>query len=74
MLFRSALALAAALQKRATRAGQPVPSAAVLGETGLAGELWDLVRRCREAGVDPEEELRRVSRAFRDSLQGDSTS
>lgn len=59
-----ALALAAALQKRAARAGQAVPAVG----SGLGGELWELVRRCREAGVDPEEELRGVARAFRDSL------
>ncbi len=73
-LGQPSLALAAALQKRAARAGTEVPDAAALGEAGPGGELWDLVRRCREAGVDPEEELRRVSRAFRDRVQGDSTS
>ncbi|MCW2776899.1 MAG: MazG family protein [Frankiales bacterium] len=58
-----ALALAAALQKRAARAGHEVPA-----YDGLGGALWELVRRCREAGVDPEEELRAVARAFRDAL------
>jgi hypothetical protein len=27
-----------------------------------------LVARCREAGIDPEAELRRVARAYRDRL------
>ncbi|MCW2605882.1 MAG: MazG family protein [Frankiales bacterium] len=63
-----ALALAAALQKRAARSGASVPTADELGEGGLGGQLWELVRRCREAGIDPEEELRRVSRTCRDLL------
>ena len=63
-----ALALASALQKRATRAGAVVPDAQAFGEGGLGGELWELVRRCRAAGVDPEEELRRVARGFREHL------
>lgn len=36
--------------------------------TGLGGELWELVRRCREQGVDPEVALRATARAFRDRL------
>ncbi len=70
-LGQPALALAAALQKRAARSGAAVPTAPDLGEDGLGGKLWELVRRCREAGVDPEEELRRVSRLARDRLQAD---
>jgi XTP/dITP diphosphohydrolase len=62
-LSQPALALAAKLQKRAGRLGAPVPA-----YDGLGGELWDLVRRCRAAGVDPEVELRGVARAFRDRL------
>ena len=62
-LGQPALALAAALQKRAARAGADVPA-----YEGLGGELWELVRRCREAGVDPEEALRGVGRTFRDAL------
>ena len=54
---------AAKLQKRAGRLGAPVPA-----YDGLGGELWDLVRRCRAAGRDPEVELRSVARAFRDRL------
>ncbi len=55
-----ALSLAASLQKRS---GGEVPAF-----EGLGGELWELVRRCREAGVDPEAELRAVARQFRDAL------
>ena len=35
------------------RLGAPVPA-----YDGPGGELWELVRRCREQGVDPEAELR----------------
>jgi hypothetical protein len=35
---------------------------------GLGGELWALVVRCREQGLDPEVELRSVARAYRDQL------
>jgi XTP/dITP diphosphohydrolase len=67
-LGQPALALAAALQRRAGRAGHElaVPS------DGLGVELWDLVRRCVEAGVDPEEQLRRVARTFRDAVAAES--
>ena len=62
-LSQPALSLAAKLQKRAGRLGAPVPSA-----EGLGGELWALVARCREVGLDPEVELRRVARDYRDRL------
>ena len=62
-LSQPALALAAKLQKRAGRLGAPVPSF-----DGLGGELWELVRRCREAGADPEVALRTTARAYRDRL------
>ena len=62
-LGQPALSLAAKLQKRAGRLGAPIPS-----YDGLGGELWQLVARCREAGLDPEVELRAVARAFRDRL------
>lgn len=61
-LGQPALALAAALQRRAERAGHDLAVPA----GGLGAELWDLVRRCQEAGADPEEELRAVARRFRD--------
>lgn len=62
-LSQPALALAAKLQRRAARLGAPVPS-----YDGLGGQLWDLVARCREAGIDPEAALRKTARAFRDRL------
>jgi XTP/dITP diphosphohydrolase len=62
-LGQPALSLAAKLQKRAERLGAPVPS-----YPGLGGELWALVVRCREQGLDPEVELRSVARAYRNQL------
>jgi XTP/dITP diphosphohydrolase len=73
-LGQPALALAAKLQRRAARLGAPVlPGTAVSSpadglEAELGAELWDVVSRCREAGVDPEVALRGVARAFRDRL------
>jgi len=58
-----ALSLAAKLQKRGSRRGAPVPA-----YDGLAGELWALVARCRDAGLDPEAELRHLARDYRDRL------
>ena len=34
----------------------------------MPGELWALVSRCREGGVDPEAALRAVARTYRDAL------
>lgn len=62
-LSQPALSLAAKLQRRAGRIGAPVPAA-----DGAGGELWEAVRRCRAAGVDPEEALRATARAYRDRL------
>jgi XTP/dITP diphosphohydrolase len=62
-LSQPALSLAAKLQKRAERIGAPLPS-----YDGIGGQLWDLVARCREQGLDPEAELRTVARAYRDQL------
>jgi XTP/dITP diphosphohydrolase len=62
-LSQPALALAAKLQGRAARLGAPVPAF-----DGLGGELWELVRRCRAAGLDPELALRTTARAYRDRL------
>ncbi len=72
-LGQPALALAAKLQRRATRLGAPVPpGTAISGGSGtaeaLGAELWDLVARCAEAGVDPEVALRSVAKGFRDRL------
>ena len=60
-LAQPALSLATKLQRRATRLGAPVGAAG-----GRGGELWSLVARCREVGLDPEVELRTVARAYRD--------
>jgi XTP/dITP diphosphohydrolase len=62
-LGQPALSLAAKLQERGERLGVPLPS-----YEGVGGELWALVARCREEGLDPEEELRRVARGYRDRL------
>jgi XTP/dITP diphosphohydrolase len=62
-LSQPALSLAAKLQARGRRTGAPVPS-----YDGLGGELWELVRRCADAGVDPEVALRAVARRYRDDL------
>ena len=62
-LGQPALSLAAKLQKRGARVGVPLPSYA-----GVGGELWALVARCQDEGIDPEAELRRVARDYRDRL------
>jgi XTP/dITP diphosphohydrolase len=67
-----ALALAAQLQRRAERAGVPAELAdltdggAAVSEIGA--ELFALVARAREAGLDPELELRAAARAYRDRV------
>jgi XTP/dITP diphosphohydrolase len=62
-LSQPSLALAARLQRKGGKLGVPLP-----GYDGLGGELWALVGRCREAGVDPETALRTVARQYRDTL------
>jgi XTP/dITP diphosphohydrolase len=70
-----ALSLAAQLQRRAERAGIAVPAApAGAGAPELTGEragdaLMALVARVREAGLDPEFELRAAARRFADSVR-----
>ncbi|HEX5493540.1 MAG TPA: MazG family protein [Mycobacteriales bacterium] len=67
-----ALALAAALQRRAARAGLPDrPPSAGTGAGGsaeLGARLFDLVREATAAGQDAEAALRTVCRAYRDAL------
>jgi XTP/dITP diphosphohydrolase len=66
-----ALALAAQLQRRAERAGVP-PELADLGAeqpSPLGAELFALVAKAREAGLDPELELRAAARAYRDRVR-----
>jgi len=68
-----ALALAAQLQRRAARAGVPEELARLDGqpEPGTPGpdlgrELFRLVVRARELGLDPETEPRAAARRYRD--------
>jgi XTP/dITP diphosphohydrolase len=62
-LGQPALMLSAKLQRRAAKLGVPA-----IAYEGVGGELWALVDRCVELGLDPEVELRTVARAFRDRL------
>ena len=66
-----ALSLAAQLQRRAARAGISAGSAGEAGLTGerLGAELMALVARAREAGLDPELELRAAARRFADEVR-----
>ena len=72
-----ALALAAQLQRRAARAGVPDELARLerrsrvsTGPGGDIGrELFRLVLKAREAGRDPEMELRAVARRYRDLVR-----
>jgi XTP/dITP diphosphohydrolase len=72
-----ALALAAQLLGRAERAGLPAelaaPDVAAGGEPGdggrLGAELFALVARAREAGLDPELELRAAARRYADQVR-----
>jgi XTP/dITP diphosphohydrolase len=62
-----ALSLAAQLVRRAERAGVPTGLASAVGQ-GIARELFDLVRRAQEAGLDAEAELRAAARSYRDRV------
>jgi XTP/dITP diphosphohydrolase len=62
-----ALALAAQLQGRAARAAAPQELFAA--GRGLAAELFALVRKARDEGIDPETELRGAARDFRDRVE-----
>ena len=71
-----ALALAAQLQRRAARAGVPDELARLDGDPGLSDpggdigrELFRLVTQAREAGRDPEMELRAAARRYRDLVR-----
>jgi XTP/dITP diphosphohydrolase len=63
-----ALALAAQLQRRAERAGVPASLTHMDGE-GIGAELLRLVAKAREAGLDPEMELRAAARRYRDQVR-----
>jgi XTP/dITP diphosphohydrolase len=71
-----ALSLAAQLQRRAARAGVPDELARLEDSPGSAGldgdigrELFRLVMKAREAGRDPEMELRAAARRFGDRVR-----
>ncbi|MER7548039.1 MazG family protein [Actinomadura sp.] len=66
-----ALSLAAQLQRRARRMEAPAGLADGLAGGGddLGERLFALVREAVERGVDPEAELRAVSRVFRDRVR-----
>ena len=77
-----ALALAAQLQRRAARAGVPEELARLDGDPGalvssgraivgedIGRELFRLVAKAREAGCDPEMELRAAARRYRDLVR-----
>jgi XTP/dITP diphosphohydrolase len=72
-----ALALAAALQRRAERAGAPpdlaadvsAPAGAVTDGRDLGAELFALVARARAAGLDPELELRAAARRYAERVR-----
>ena len=68
-LGQPALALAAQLQRRAERAGAPggLDSGAP-GVSEIGAELFALVAKARQAGMDPEFELRAAARAYRDQV------
>jgi XTP/dITP diphosphohydrolase len=70
-LGQPALSLAAQLQRRAARMEAPADLAADLpAEANDVGtRLFALVREAAERGVDPEAELRAVSRVFRDRVR-----
>ena len=74
-----ALALAAQLQRRAARAGVPDEVARLDDDPGssdpadpagdIGRELFRLVTRAREAGRDPEMDLRAAARRYRDRVR-----
>jgi XTP/dITP diphosphohydrolase len=65
-LGQPALSLTAQLQRRAARAGAPGDLASDAGGVSEIGaELFAVAARAREAGLDPEFELRTAARAYR---------
>jgi XTP/dITP diphosphohydrolase len=67
-----ALSLAAQLQRRAQRAGITVPAVGVDSADSadsVGDALMGLVARAREAGLDPELELRAAARRFADAVR-----
>lgn len=70
-LSQPALSLAAQLQRRAERAGAPAELADAPASSGseLGRELFTLVNRARQAGLDPELELRAAALAYADRVR-----
>jgi len=70
-IAQPALSLAAQLQRRAAAAGAPPELADLPADqvTGVGAELFALVAQVRAAGLDPELELRRAARVFRDRFR-----
>ncbi|HEU5420099.1 MAG TPA: MazG family protein [Streptosporangiaceae bacterium] len=64
-----ALSLAAALQRRAGRAGGPQALADDHRVSEIGAELFALVARAQAEGLDPERELRLAARAYRDQVR-----
>jgi XTP/dITP diphosphohydrolase len=67
-----ALALAAALQRRAQRGGAPAGLADLAGDPAVSetgAQLFALAARARAAGLDPEQELRAAARAYRERVR-----
>jgi hypothetical protein len=66
-----ALAYAAALQRRAGRAGLPVPDAGDDEvDEGFAGrQLFEAVARIQASGIDPEVALRAETLRYRDRIR-----
>jgi XTP/dITP diphosphohydrolase len=68
-----ALSLAAQLQRRAGRAGFPVSLPSQVGDSttaeNLGDELFRLVARASEAGIDPELELRSAARRYAELMR-----
>lgn len=67
-----ALALAAQLQRRAERAGAPAELADLAARpevSEIGAELFALVAEARQAGLDPEMELRAAARVYADRVR-----
>ncbi|MGN6791863.1 MAG: nucleoside triphosphate pyrophosphohydrolase [Streptosporangiaceae bacterium] len=72
-MAQPALSLAAQLQRRAQSAGAPDELADLntdrMEVSEIGAELFALVTKARQAGIDPELELRRAAGAFRDRFK-----
>jgi XTP/dITP diphosphohydrolase len=66
-LGQPAVALAAKLTSRTTRAG--LPADLLPGGTGVGEQLFGLAARAKLAGVDPEAELRTTARRFAQAVR-----